>query len=57
MLINFKILPDKKSVLGFKAEYYAQKGVDNPADAIGAQRSMDLFPEVSAFVGQVLWAF
>ena len=46
-----------KSELGFKLEYYAQKGIDKPSNAIGSQKGMDLFPELSAVVAQVTWGF
>ncbi len=41
----------------FRAEYYQQSGDDHPADAIGVQKSFDLFPETSAVILQAGYSF
>jgi len=55
--ILYSMKMDRKSEMGIRLEYYAQKGTDHPAEAIGIQKGYDLYPETSAFVAQLLWSF
>lgn len=43
--------------LGIRVEYYAQFGDSHPADAIGEQRSQDLFPTVDAITATLTYSF
>ena len=45
------------SELTVRGEVYQQSGDDNPADAIGIQRNLDLFPETTAIIFQVGYSF
>ncbi len=38
-------------------EYYRQFGNESPADAVGVQRSLDLFPETQAILLQLTNSF
>ncbi len=40
-----------------RAEYYQQQGTDHPANAIGIQKDLDLFPETTAMIVQLGYTF
>jgi hypothetical protein len=44
-------------VLGIRLGYYVQTGNSHPADAIGSQQTVDLFPKVTAVISQVSYSF
>jgi len=43
--------------IGVRLGYYVQTGESHPADAIGSQVGLDLFPQVTAFISQVSTSF
>jgi len=45
------------SEFSFRVEFLTQSGDSNPADAIGSQKSQDLFPTVDALVVQASYSF
>jgi hypothetical protein len=48
---------DADSEWYLRAELYQQAGDDHPADAIGVQKSLDLFPETTAYIVQLGYRF
>lgn len=40
-----------------RAEYYQQQGTDHPANAIGLQKGLDLFPETTAAIVQLGYTY
>jgi hypothetical protein len=43
--------------IGVRLGYYVQTGESHPAEAIGSQVGLDLFPQVTAFISQVSTSF
>ncbi|MDH5542272.1 MAG: DUF3570 domain-containing protein [Nitrospinota bacterium] len=43
-----------KKDASIRLEYYRQSGNSHPADAIGVQKDMDMFPTIHAFIVQIL---
>ncbi len=43
--------------ISFRAQMYTQSGDSHPADAFGSLQSVDLYPSVTAVIGQVIYKF
>lgn len=43
--------------ISFRAQIYTQTGESNPSEAFGNLRSQDLYPSVTAIIGQIIYKF
>lgn len=55
--LKYGYVPRRDHEFSIRLESYQQSGDDHPADAVGVQRGLDLFPETRALLGQVSYSF
>lgn len=55
--LKYGYVPRRDHEFSIRLESYQQSGTDQPGDAIGVQRGLDLFPETSALLGQISYSF